>query len=452
MPPAALTAEAGFLIAPSRDVTLHGKAVHLAADAHLFYNFAPADDAPESKPVVFLFNGFADDIVRPYGTGPMTVATRAATVVKNAASPTKFANLVYVEPRQAGYSYDTRADGTAGAEDCSPDVFNEYVDASDVLLAALAFLERSNSTLTGPVYWLGESYGGVRVTWILTYLRGNGATLAAYRDPMLDDAIAASSRDAASLGHGQILLEAWLAGGAHANAIAAACTDPDLVLGVAKSVGAPCTASDACACADAADRSPYDYLYSNERQNQREWEADLAHTNVARAESLLGVKLASISGLAAKERAKGFKCSPPDDTVPSQDELVALLGKLPDGQAYFVPYSPLQPGKETVPTMPDWENENFEGVAFVDALIDVPAMLTHGERDLVVPTSALAPALATIFGASAVHATPSRVTVDVHGEARHVDVFDYPSAGHMITMVAPEAFASDLEAWVALRR
>jgi pimeloyl-ACP methyl ester carboxylesterase len=135
--------------------------------------------------------------------------------------------------------------------------------------------------------------------------------------------------------------------------------------------------------------------------------------------------------------------------VPNEDELVAALGALPNGQAYFVPYSPLEPGKETVAAAPDWENEDFEGVAFVDGLADVPAMLTRGDRDLVVPTDALAPALGSIFGASAVHATASRVTVDVNGSARHVDVFDYPDAGHMITMIAPDAFASDLEAWMA---
>jgi pimeloyl-ACP methyl ester carboxylesterase len=424
---------------------MKGRSVHLAADAHLFYNFAPADDAPEDKPIVFLFNGFADDIVRPYGTGPMTVEEGGA-VVTNPWSLTRFANLVYVEPRQAGYSYDTRADGPAGAADCSPDVFNEYVDAGDVLFAALAFL-KAHPTLKGPVFWLGESYAGVRITWILAYLRGKGDALARYRDPKLEAEVDAASRDATSLGRGQILLEAWLAGGAHEKAIAAACTDPDLVAGVSKSVGTPCT--DACFCADAADRSAYNYLYSNARQNQREWEADLAHTKVARADALLGVKLASIPELAAKDRERGFKCSQPDDTVPSQDELVALLGKLPEGQAYFVPYSPLQPGKEFVATTPDWETENFEGVAFVDLLGDVPAMLTHGDRDLVVPTAALAPALATIFGPHAVHAMSTRVTIDVDGSARHVDVFDYPNAGHMITMVAPGAFAADFEAWIA---
>jgi pimeloyl-ACP methyl ester carboxylesterase len=438
-----------LLVAPARDVGVKGKPVHLAADAHLFYNFAPADDAPEDKPIIFLFNGFADDIVRPYGTGPMTVEEGGA-VVKNPASLTRFVNLVYLEPRQAGYSYDTRADGPPGAEDCSPDVFNEYVDASDVLFAALAFLSAHRS-LTGPVYWLGESYGGVRVTWILTYLHRKGASLAGYRDPMLDDAIAASTRDASALGHGQILLEAWLAGGAHTTAIAAACADAALVEGVEKSLGAACSSGDACVCASAADKSPYDYLYSNQRQNQREWEADLAHTKVARADALLGVKLASIAGLDASERGKGFKCSAPDDTVPPQDELVAALGALPNGQAYFVPYSPLEPGKELVVTPVDWETTNAEAFAFVDALADVPALLTQGDRDLVVPTRALAPALASVFGASAVHASRSRITVDVDGSARHVDVFDYPDAGHMITMVAPAAFARDLEAWMAAR-
>jgi hypothetical protein len=157
-----VAAEAGFFEVPPRTVTVKGERVAIAATARLFYNLRPADDSPDDKPIFILFNGFADDIVRPYGTGPMTVAP-GGDVVVNPTSFTRFANLVYVEPRQAGYSYDVLATGAPGAAECASSIFNEYVDAADVLLGVLQFLT-DHPTLRGPVYWLGESYGGAGIS------------------------------------------------------------------------------------------------------------------------------------------------------------------------------------------------------------------------------------------------------------------------------------------------
>jgi hypothetical protein len=444
--PPTVTVEAGFLDVPARDVTLKGQPVQIGATARLFYNLQPADESPETQPIFFLFNGFAAEIVRAYGTGPTTVALGGA-VVPNPASLTRFANLVYLEPRQAGYSYDVLAHGTPGPADCSPDIFNEYVDAADVLLGALLFLG-AHPELRGPVYWVGESFAGVRITWILAYLRGRW-DLASYTDPTLAAAIAAAAARPASLHAGQILLEAWLAGGAHDAAINAECTDPVLLAGVSGSLGTPCAGTDACACTLDNDRSLYNYTYTGELETEREMEADDAHVIPERAAAMLGVPLTAIPGLAAAERRKGFKCSPVDDTVPSEDAILAALGPLPAGQSYFVPYSPLLPGKETMPTAFDWYTENFEGVAFVDNLHEVPAFLTQGDRDLVVPTRALAPALRAILGDAAVDdASPSRLGVRYPDGERFIAIRDYPSAGHMITMAAPAALASDIASWL----
>ena len=447
--PAPVGPEAGFLEVPARDVTLAGKPVSLAETARLFYNLRPADDDPADKPILILFNGFADDMVRPYGTGPTTVVEGGA-VVANPSSFTRFANLVYVEPRQAGYSYDLRAGGELPSDlaaDCAPTVFNEYVDAADVLLAVLAFLD-AHPDLTGPVYWLGESYGGVRVTWILAYLRDR-FDLAGYADPVLAQRLAAVTRPA-SLRAGQILLEAWLAGLAQNEAIQAECTDPVQIAAVAAATGAPCTGGDACLCTDAAGNSLYNFAYSTGRQVERVLEADQAHTLPDRAAAMLGLPLTSIPLLAASERAQGFKCSPPDATVPPEDGLVAALGALPAGQSYFIPYSPLLPGKETVPTTADWYSQNTEALAFVDNLHDVPAFLTRGDHDLVVPTRSLAPALGAVLGAARVDTSaPGRIGVSYPDGPHFVDVFDYPTAGHMISMLEPAQLATDLAAWLA---
>jgi Serine carboxypeptidase len=443
--PPAVTVEAGFLDVPARDVTVKGQPVSIDAAGRLFYNFRPADADPEGKPIFVLFNGFADDIVRAYGTGPTTVEDGGA-VVSNPASFTRFANLVYVEPRQAGFSYDVLTGRPPGPGDCAPAIFNEYVDAADVLLAVLAFLG-AHPQLTGPVYWVGESYAGVRVTWILTYLRARWS-LVPYEDPVLSARIAATDRPG-SLDAGQILLESWLAGGAHTTAIEDECFDPVEIAAVSASMGTPCVGGDACTCVDDADLSLYDFAYSVARQAERVLEADEAHVDPDRAASLFGVPLGSIPLLASAERARGFKCSAPDDTVPSETAIVSLLGALPAGQSYYIPYSPLLPGKETTPTTLDWETLNLEGPAFVDGLHDVPAFLTKGDHDLVVPTLALAPALRAVVGAARVDAaSPSRLGVVYPDGERFIDIFDYPSAGHMISMLEPSQLASDVEGWL----
>jgi hypothetical protein len=446
-PPAAV--EAGFVDVPARDVTVKGQAVHIAATGRLFYNLRPADVAPETKPIFFLFNGFAAEVVRAFGTGPTTIA-EGGQVVDNPSSYTQFGNLVYLEPRQAGYSYDVLAGRAPDADDCAPGIFNEYVDAADVLLGALAFLD-AHPQLRGPVYWVGESYAGVRVTWILAYLRGRW-DLAMYEDPTLAAKLANVQR-ATSLRAGQILLEGWLAGGAHAAAIVGECTDPAILAGVSASVSTPCVGADACGCASMNDRSPYNYTYTVERQTTRETEASAAHIIPQRAAALLGVPLTSIPLLAAGERAKGFKCASPDGTVPPEDPLVLLLGALPAGQSYYVPYSPLLPGKETAPTTLDWRTASFEAIAFADNVHDVPAFVTAGARDLVVPPGALVPALRASLGADRIDdSSATRLGLIYSDGERFVDVFAYADSGHMVEMTEPAPLAKDIGTWLAERR
>jgi len=446
-----LTATAGFFEAPARDVTVNGAAVHIGATGRLFYNLRPADSDPADKPIFFLFNGFAAEIVRAYGTGPMTVVP-GGDVVANASSLTRVANLVYLEPRQSGYSYDV-ADGSSPpgpiTANCSPDIFNEYVDAADVLFSALDFLA-AHPELHGPVYWMGESYAGVRITWILTYLRGRW-DLVPYTDPTLAAKIGAVTH-AGSLYAGQVFLEAWLGGGPEGQTIANECLDPTLTAAVAASVGQSCGTEGACGCATEFGRSLYNYTYTEAYETERETEASAAHIEPDRAAALLGLPLTSIPLLAEAERAKGWKCTPPDSTVPSETPLVTLLGALPTGQAYYVPFSPLYPGKSIVPTTPDWDSNDKEALAFVDNLHDVPALLTHGARDLVVPTVALAPALVSVLGASRVDTTSSaKLGVRYSDGERFIDLYDFASAGHMITMVEPAQFAADLLGWLKAR-
>lgn len=444
----AIVASAGFIDVPPRDVTVHGNTVSITSTARMFVSFRPAATNPRTSPVVFLWNGYAAEIVRAFGTGPTGVSS-AGIVTTNPAPLTSIANLVYIDPRQSGYSYDLPPAGspaTPTAEDCSPEVFNEYVDAGDVLSVALAFLA-AHPELEGPVYWMGESYGGVRLTWILTYLRGAWANVP-YTDTTLAAAIAGTHRSA-SLFAGQILLEAWVGGGPEADAIARVCLDPSVAADVAMSAGESCSGAGPCACADDLGMSLYNYTYTNAFETERETEAIAAHIDPAAAATLLGVALADIPELAPAERSKGWKCLGPDSTIPSEAALESALGPLPSGQVYYLDFSPLVPGKETGSPVTDWRTASTEALAFVDNLHDVPALLTHGLRDLVVPTTALAPALGAAIGSGRIDTSKTDAIGVVYPDGeRFVEVRDYTAAGHMITMVQPTDFAADFAAWM----
>ena len=434
--------EAGFVELAPRQVSIADRAVPLAATSKIFYNFRTADSEAEDKPLIVLFNGFASDVVRAFGTGPTTVAAGGG-VEKNPNSLTRFANLLYIEPRQAGFSYDV-VEGTAPtAEECSQDVFSEYVDAADVLLATLRFL-KGHPSLRGPVYWMGESYAGVRITWIVAYVRGAWA-LAPYQDDALSAALAELPRE--RLLGGQILLQPWLVGSAHTTAIQAACQDPGLLAAVRASVADPCGTADACKCADEFGRSSYNYALTKTEQDARIFAADAAQVSPELAKDLYGARFEDIPGLNSRERQRGFKCSVADGETPDQSALSALLGALPSGQSYNLAYSPLTTGKGS--NDPDWRRKTLVGTAFLENAQTVDALITDGVRDLVVPELALGSALRAVSGTTTVTETPSEILLGTATRTRSIAIRHYANSGHMITMMDPEAFADDLRAWLA---
>ncbi|HEX7454107.1 MAG TPA: hypothetical protein VF294_17560, partial [Polyangiaceae bacterium] len=439
-----LGAEAGFVELAPRDVTVHDRPVSLSATSEIFYNFRPADTDAATRPLIVLFNGFASDVVRAFGTGPNTVEPDG-TVVANPTSLTREANLLYIDPRQSGFSYDVLADRAPSDADCSQDVFSEYVDAADVLLASLKFVSQ-HAALRGPVYWMGESYAGVRITWILAYLRQQ-SRLAPYRDNTLNSVL--TQLDRARFLSGQILLQPWLVGAAQASAIQDVCNGSALLSAVQANVAAPCTVTNACACAHANGRSPYNYTLTVTEQDARIFAADAAQVSPADALALYGAKLQSISGLNAQQRARGFKCSVADSETPDQAALAELLGPLPAGQSYNLAYSPLTTGKGS--TNPDWLTVNAVGAAFLDNAEHVDTLITDGQRDLVVPEIALAPALRAIAGTITVSESADMLTLGYPSGPRALAIRHYASAGHMITMIEPQAFATDLSAWLAAR-
>ena len=436
--------EAGFLTVPPRDVVVHGSPVRIDAEARLFYTFAPADSAPETRPILVVSNGFSARIVRAYGMGPTTVRADGS-VVANPDSLTRFANVVWIDPRQSGFSYDViRGRRPNEALDCSSTIFNEYVDASDFLFATFAFL-RMHPALRGPLVWVGESYAAIRIQWVLAFLRRRFA-LAPFDDPSLRAEIAAMDDGARSLRAGQVLIQPWVVGSSQTSAIAALDHDPDFVASVESELGASCDGGPLAACVKARGRSLYDVRIAESEQRAREWTAAAAHVDPERARALFGVPLESIAGLA--ERKQGFRCNHADDETPSDQALSARFGALPSGQSYFVPSSPLQPDKSSDHATADWWSTDLAGIAFLDHLDDVPTLVTDGKLDLVAPFAALPGALGAVLDAGAVHRTRGGLEVVTATGGHTIAVSTHPDGGHMITLDEPRAFADEVSTWL----
>jgi hypothetical protein len=161
---ARLLAEVGFFNVPPQPTA----AIY---PARLFYVFEPADTEAEARPLVVFFNGgpgFATSAgLLSFGTGRRTVdlaADAGTTASDNEARWTRFANLLYIDARQTGFSYGLGALGDAGT------AISEFEDASDFVRAVLDFLDGHEALRKSPVILAGESYGGVRATAMLDLL------------------------------------------------------------------------------------------------------------------------------------------------------------------------------------------------------------------------------------------------------------------------------------------
>ncbi|HEX4341281.1 MAG TPA: hypothetical protein VH062_35470 [Polyangiaceae bacterium] len=147
-----LVTEAGFIDVPAGAVSL------LYAE-RLFYSFHPADAQPEKAPLlVFVNGGPTTEVLLPYGTGPRTLDPDAPSTAPPRPNPntyTRFANLLYLDQRDLGFSYATEPIRCGDAP-----TKESITTASDLVFAALAFLDGHPALRANPVAFVGESFGG----------------------------------------------------------------------------------------------------------------------------------------------------------------------------------------------------------------------------------------------------------------------------------------------------
>lgn len=203
-PPVGLVPEAGFVeIEPVEFSVRSGwhTRSYTSSTARIWYAFQPADSDPESKPIAIFFNGgpgSATSLLFGQNTGKFTVDprfTQGAPFGPNPYSWTQFANLLYVDARETGFSYNMIFDAYIKASrknEFGTKNFNSLFDGADFIRVLLRFMAGHPALQDNPVIIVGESYGGIRGT-VMGYLllnyseMGNGKLF--YQDKALSQEI-----------------------------------------------------------------------------------------------------------------------------------------------------------------------------------------------------------------------------------------------------------------------
>lgn len=487
--PTALVDEAGFV-----EILPYGYAIHhegeraerSAGQARLFWSFQPADDAPEQRPLLVIFNGGpggASGILFGLSTARSTLdpaRTDGAAVAPNPASWTRFANLLYVDARNTGYSYLLAADpddADARASALSTSSFNPFVDGADLVRVVLRFLAAHPSLRAAPVALVGESYGGIRASVALHLLLHHDryATGAAgYEDPALVDEIeahldavhGAGARDAAQVASqffGQILLQPRLSSEDQNQVAGALLEAPESPLwDVAEATGVPfvpcaqvgptCDPYDhALAFIGSAGRDYYDLRQPAGWTLARYAELEPAFQDAAVMETALGVAPLAIEGLPAEERGGAFRLR---DASPQAEALAVELGALAPADRYHrielfdllgAPFVSAEAQALGI----DRRDRRW-GALFLENLRSVRTFVSEAPNDVVILSAALPGALARYDElVQSAGAAPDGLEVRyADGETRIVSLRAYPASGHSITLHEPEQLAQDIDDWL----
>ena len=451
-----LTAEAGFFELPA------AKVPGPSGKSRMFYSFRPADRDAEAAPLVVFFNGGPGEatsaILLPFGTGPTTLDAdphAAPHPAPNPASWTRFANLLYLDSRLAGFSY---AEGDAGCSfDARADENQRYylVDAGDFVLGILDFLDAHPALTSKPVVVVGESYGGTRAMLVELLLLHYADPLPpdpTYPLPAVDEvmpwlvdrvqrhvdlerdggASAPVAEMAKQFGHA-VLLEPVF-GGEDQSVVDAEMEDPDL---------APYFAHP-----NRVDR--YDVRLSAGEARAISAHAATAMRDPATLRDLLGVDPANVEGLRADQRVGAVRApgSVTAAVVADENEIRAALGALGKWDAYWIEDAEACLFLQDAPS----------NAAALALFPELELFMTRARYDAAVQTEALvqlwqsAGLTATIDEQTPKGAArPGVLTLGIGQRTAEIRFPKY-EAGHEISRDQPAALASDVEAWLESNR
>ena len=169
--------ESGFIYLEENEYFLSSRN-DKSGKAKMWYNFQPADENPEEKPLFVFYNGgpgSASAIVFLYNTAKKTAdqAFAGDGIAYNAYNWNQIGNILYIDARQTGFSFgivDDPTDKSARSAYFSTSNFNVFTDAADFIRVILRFLESHPKIKSNPVILSGESYGGTRTTAMINIL------------------------------------------------------------------------------------------------------------------------------------------------------------------------------------------------------------------------------------------------------------------------------------------
>jgi hypothetical protein len=438
--------------------------------ARLFYRFIPADEEAKQKPVLVFFNGgpgYTSMLLHTFGTGPLTLNAEALDEppAPNPSSFSRLGNLLYIDARQAGFSYGiTRdpADSRQRSAGYGRDSFGPATDAADFALVVLRVLKRQPALQNNRVVLIGESYGGARANLMLSLLlyphspflqdETLGAELAGHYasvfggvDPQL------FGPELFSLQFGwQVLLQPFVAG-------------PDQTRHQderRRELLERTAAERGIAPAEQAQ----DFCTYDVRRSHRECElVDEAMTrsllDLTQFEAWMGVPPTSVGGLTAADRTDAFRIAKlPTEAASDPEAWRERAGELPEWDRYFSPFAL----KNTSEHFDAAFSRPHLAFAFLLSARYAKTLITNAAFDSVVMSDAIVPALRDTL--SRTHWVdrieyggrdqdePSDsfwiryVADELVGAAaeRIVYLRNYEQSGHMITLTQPDQLLSDV--------
>lgn len=452
--PAPLGNEAGFVMVEEHAIEVRTGSEVLALTAppsRVWYAFRPAIEAPESRPLAVFFNGgpgLSTAVLFGTNTGKWTLDPAVAgdaVIAENPHAWTRFANLLYVDPPQTGYSYDVaRANGEQPVVPFIPEH-----DAAVLVRVVLDVLAKHPQIRDNRVILVGESWGGVRASIMGQQLlfAEELRTGPTYRDAGLHARIQAHlaavfpelpaddpATAARQFGH-RVLIQPVIA------------MSPEYDL-APRTDYAQIEALNGCV--EFGD--PYQCDEAGGWTLERTEAILRAVVRPDALSHMLGLEVSTIAWLHADARATAYPRVPNEGYHAEDDAaLRALLGELPDGHHYYLHHW-------LAPPLPDafYAAHPGYGRLFVRTLPFVRTLVTHAGKDSLIYSPDL-PGQIAYHGdlvASATH-EPGRIVVQYRPESglrelMHTIRFpSYPAAGHMVTARAPGELLADVEAWYA---
>jgi hypothetical protein len=170
-----------------------------SSQARIWYSFQAADLDTPRTPIFIFFNGgpasATSSGLMSMNTGRCTLDNRldrgGNVFIPNPVSWTSMGHLLYIDAREAGFSYNLMSQVENEGErfqEFNAQNFNSLFDATDYIRVLLRFLRSHPSLQRRPVVIVGESYGGTRATAMLHLLLNykdyaNGKEI--FQDPAL---------------------------------------------------------------------------------------------------------------------------------------------------------------------------------------------------------------------------------------------------------------------------